>query len=99
MEEIKLDVTKDIDAERIKFEFPKSVIERYTNAEHEWRSMGAFIRENSKDCNDLNIKAPKYLRKRFSFSYEWGHIGLAWYLLDEYFKGNITIKKDAQPEP
>lgn len=85
---------EEIDIEKIKFEFPKSVIERYTNAEHEWRSMGAFIRENRATCNDMSMEAPKYLRIRYSLSYEWRHMGLAWYLLDEYFKGNITIKKD-----
>jgi hypothetical protein len=88
---------EEIEIEKIKFEFPKSVIERYTNAEHEWRSMGAFIREHRKDCNDLSMEAPKYLRIRYSLSYEWRHMGLAWYLLDEYFKGNITIKENVQP--
>lgn len=90
---------EELEVEKIKFEFPKSVIERYTNAEHEWRSMAGFIREHSKDCSELSKETPKYLRIRYSLSYEWRHMGLAWYLLDEFFKGNITIKDDAQPKP
>lgn len=94
---------EEVKIEDIKFEFPKSVIERYTHAEHEWSSMLSFIREKvreSKDfsCNDMSMEAPKYIRIRYSLSMEWRPVGLAWYLLDEYFKGNITIKKDAQPE-
>jgi hypothetical protein len=87
-----------IDAERIKFEFPKSVIERYTNAEHEWSSMLAFIRENAASCDIRHREAPKYLRIRYGLSYEWKQVGIAWYLLDQYFKGNITINEDAQPK-
>jgi hypothetical protein len=87
-----------IELEKIKFEFPKSVIERYTNAEHEWRSMLAFIRENSNDCSIKHTRVPDNLRIRYSLSQEWAQVGLAWYLLDEYFKGNITIKENVQPE-
>lgn len=91
---------QEIELEKIKFEFPKSVIERYTNAEHEWRCMSNFIREHSKDCRDISLDPPKYLRKRYGlFSGEYRFMGLAWYLLDEYFKGNITIKKHVQSEP
>lgn len=93
MEEEKIDIKK------IKFEFPKSVIERYTNAEHEWSAMLNFIRENAASCELRNCDPPKYLRIRYGLSYEWRSVGLAWYLLDEYFKGNLTIKKDEiQPE-
>lgn len=89
---------KLIDLESIKFEFPKSVIERYTSAEHEWSSMLSFIRENSKDCDVRHKEVPKYLHVRYGLSYEWRNVGLAWFLLDEYFKGNITIKNDVVPE-
>lgn len=88
----------EIDIAKIQFEFPKSVIERYINAEHEWASMLNFIRENDKGCHIRNIQPPKYIRIRYGLSYEWRSIGIAWYLLDEYFKGNITIKEDAQPK-
>lgn len=91
-EEIKYN-PEGIELEKIKFEFPKRVIERYTNAEHEWSSMLSFIRENASDCMDRRNEAPKCLRIRYSLSQEWAQIGLAWYLLDEYFKGNVTIKK------
>lgn len=90
---------KPEEVEKIKFEFPKSVIERYTNAEHEWSSMLNFIRENGKGCYLRNQEAPKYLRMRYGLSQEWRSVGLAWYLLDEFFKGNVTIKDDAQPKP
>jgi hypothetical protein len=89
---------EEIEIEKIKFEFPKSVIDRYINAEHEWRSMLAFIRENSTDCSVRHKQAPNNLKDRYSLSNEYRQVGLAWYLLDEYFKGNITIKEDAQPE-
>lgn len=97
------DHQKLVDLEKIKFEFPKRVIERYTNAEHEWSSMLNFINEKVRDskaatCQQLNMEPPKYLRIRYGLSMEWRTVGLAWYLLDEYFKGNITIKKDVQPE-
>lgn len=78
------------------FKISDKIIDRYTNAEHEWRSMLAFIRENHKDCSELSKEVPKYLIKRYSLSYEYRQVGLAWYLLDEYFKGNITIKEDVQ---
>lgn len=86
---------KLIDIERLKFEFPKSVIERYTNAEHEWSSMLNFIRENCHNCDERFMDPPKYLRIRYGLSYEWRTVGLAWFLLDEYFKGNIQIKNEA----
>lgn len=89
----------EIDIAQIKFEFPKSVIERYTNAEHEWSSMLNFIRENARSCDIRHRQAPKELRIRYGLSYEWRDVGLAWYLLDQYFKGNITIKEDVQSEP
>jgi DNA-binding ferritin-like protein (Dps family) len=87
------------DHEKKLLEFPADVINRYIEAEHEFRSMNAFIRENAKDFHDASKEIPKYLRKRYGLSYEWRRVGLAWYLLDEYFKGNITIKEDVQPEP
>lgn len=90
---------QEIEIEKIKFEFPKSVIDRYTNAEHEWASMLNFIREKGAACDIRYMEAPKYIRKRYGLSSEWRGVGIAWYLLDEYFKGNITIKKDVQPEP
>lgn len=83
----------EIDIAKIQFEFPKSVIERYTNAEHEWRSMLSFIRENSKNCGELHAETPKLIRIRYGLSQEWRQVGLAWYLLDEYFKGNVIITK------
>lgn len=91
-EEIKYN-PEGVELEKIKFEFPKRVIERYTNAEHEWSSMLSFIRENSRDCTVPYREPPKYLRIRYGLSQEWAQVGLAWYLLDEYFKGNVTIKK------
>lgn len=97
-EEIKYN-PEGIELEKIKFEFPKSVIDRYTHAEHEWRSMCNFIREQSKNCGDMTYEPPKYLRKRYGlFDAQYRFIGLAWYLLDEYFKGNVTIKKDVEPK-
>lgn len=88
-----------ISIEKIKFEFPKSVIDRYVHAEHEWNSMNNFIREQSKNLEYARIDPPKYLRKRYGlFEVQFRFIGLAWYLLDEYFKGNVTIKKDVEPK-
>lgn len=89
---------EEIEIEKIKFEFPKRVIDRYTNAEREWTSMLNFIREKSMSCNERHMEAPKYLRFRYGLSVEFIHVGLAWYLLDEYFKGNITIKENVQPK-
>ena len=71
---------------------------RYIDAEKELADMWNFIRENCKDYQDVNIDPPKHIRKRYGLYPNTRHPGLAWYLLDEYFKGNITIKKDVQSE-
>lgn len=88
--------------EVIKFKIPELIRETlsdFIDAEYERRSMINFIRENSKDAQDVHIGIPKHIKKRYGIYPNRMHPGLAWYLLDEYFKGNITIKKDAQPEP
>lgn len=88
--------------EVIKFEVPKLIREMladFVDSEYERRSMINFIRENSKDVHDIGMAVPKHIRKRYGIYPNRMSPGLAWYLLDEYFKGNITIKKDAQPKP
>lgn len=88
--------------EVIKFELPKvlkDVMSDFIDAEYERRSMINFIRENAKDSHHIRMDVPKHIRKRYGIYPNRFAPGLAWYLLDEYFKGNITIKTDAQPEP
>lgn len=75
------------------------LLERYISAENEKRSMINFIRESAKDHHDLSKEIPKYLRRRYGIYPNQMAPGLAWYLLDEYFKGNVTIKKDEVPQP
>ena len=75
------------------------LLERFVDAEHEKEAMKNFIRENAKEVFDLRVEVPKYLRKRYGINPDQMAPGLAWYLLDEYFKGNITIKKDEEILP
>lgn len=61
-------------------------------AEREVMAMGSFIQENS-DCGDMNKIASDKIRHRYNLR-EIPILGLAWYLLEQYFKGNITIKEE-----
>lgn len=88
--------------EVIKLELPqilRDVMADFIDSEYERRSMINFIRENLKDVHDLHKDIPKHIKKRYGIYPNRNHPGLAWYLLDEYFKGNVTIKSDVQPKP
>lgn len=74
----------------------------YTDADHEIRSMHQFIREQNRftdygSCDLFRLGASKQVRFRYGLNQF--HVGMAWYLLEQYFKGNITIKDDALPKP
>ena len=50
-------------------------------------------------CDELNTWPSKKIMNRYGMRGKMGGIhGLAWYLLEQYFEGNITIKKDVQPK-
>lgn len=73
----------------------------YADCEAELTGMRRYISEGIKfeegSCSDIRRMPSKRLRIRYGISQH--SPGLAWYLLEEYFKGNITIKKDeVQPE-
>lgn len=76
----------------------KELFHDLMDSEYERRSMINFIRENTKNMNDRGKEIPKYIRKRYGIYPDRMSPGLAWYLLDQYFKGNIIIKEDAQSE-
>lgn len=70
----------------------------YTEAYHEQRAMRGFIFEVTRNnCEDLSRLPSKRLLKRHSI-YGYNCNGLAWYLLEKYSEGKITIHDDAQPK-
>lgn len=72
----------------------------YADCESELTSMKRYISEGAKfesgSCSDYRIMPSKRIRIRYGIN-ELSP-GLAWYLLEQYFKGNITIKEDVQPK-
>lgn len=66
-------------------------------ARHEQTSMRGYIRELS-ECGDYNKFPSKKIMRRYFLNLGECN-ALAWYLLEQYFKGNITIKNDDEPFP
>lgn len=64
----------------------------YIKSEREINSMHNFIHENYRDCGDLNIGPSKKILKRYRLR-SIGHVGLAWFLMEKYFEGKITIQE------
>lgn len=77
-------------------------LSHYADCESEITAMKAYIREQISysehaSCSDLSEYPSRKIRMRYWL--RTNCVGLAWYLLEQYFKGNITIKKDElQPE-
>lgn len=61
-------------------------------SEHEVMAMGSFIQEKS-DCCGSELKPSDEIKRRYNLRHI-PQLRLAWYLLEQYFKGNITIKKE-----
>jgi hypothetical protein len=71
------------------------IFQHYIEADREQRALRGYIWENS-DCSDYRkMPSKKIFWKRYGLRPE-NINGLAWYLLEQYFKGNITIKEDVQ---
>lgn len=69
------------------------ILNRYIMCEREHNAMHGYIWENS-GCDAFNkMPSKKLLVKRYGLSYENSN-NLAWYLLEQYFKGNIEIKDE-----
>ena len=68
----------------------------YYITEREVMAMGSYIQENS-DCGDMDKKQSGTLKLRYNLR-GVPILGLAWYLLEQYFKGNITIKDELDSE-
>lgn len=65
----------------------------YSEAYHEHRVMHGFIHQISRDnCEDLIRLPSKNLLRRYSVRIENCN-GLAWWLLEKYSEGKITIKE------
>lgn len=65
---------------------------RFYESDRERLSMMGYIREHS-DCSDFQKIPSKKILRRYLINYE-SNTTLAWYLLEQYFNGNITIKDD-----
>lgn len=71
------------------------VVWHYIWAEREHNAMRGYIRENQ-SCGDMRMMASgKILKRRYGLDPSLVN-GLAWYLLEQYFKGNIIIKNDEE---
>jgi hypothetical protein len=72
-------------------------LSHYTDCEAEITAMKSYIREQIAysehgSCSDLREYPSRQIRLRYFLNINC--VGLAWHLLEQYFKGNITIKKD-----
>lgn len=76
------------------------ILDRYIEAEKEITDMHNFQRESMLTC-DCNIKntfqmiPSKALVRRYGLNvYNNRGRGFVWWLMEEYFKGNLILKKD-----
>lgn len=68
----------------------------YTEAYHEQRTMRGFIwKATRNNCEDLMRLPSKKLLRSYGLDISKCN-GLAWYLLEKYSEGKITIQEDAQ---
>lgn len=70
-----------------------SILTHYINSEHELSALNRYCREIIRDkesCHLLNVWPSKRVIIRYGIS-PWS-CRLAWYLLEQYEKGNIEIK-------
>lgn len=77
-------------------------LSHYADCEAEVAAIKNYMREQNRtsehwECSLLRAEASKDIR--FRYGLKPNHLGFVWYLLDQFYKGNITIKKDAQPKP
>lgn len=67
----------------------------YARKEHE--DLSGYIRENA-SCHTLTALPSKKLRQRYGMRYEQINT-FAWWLLEQYFEGNLIEKPKDEPQP
>jgi hypothetical protein len=72
----------------------------YRDAEKQVGDMHSYVYENWKDKHmcDPQPFPSRHLMRRYSMSYNRGMQPFTWYLLEQYFKGNIIIKEDVKTQ-
>lgn len=61
---------------------------------HNLSSYARLVTRKAEDCRLYRIMPSKDLIVRYGISYDVGYISFVWWLLEQFEKGNITIKKD-----
>ncbi|HEX6171329.1 MAG TPA: hypothetical protein VFZ33_16695 [Chitinophagaceae bacterium] len=70
----------------------------YVEARHEQRAMRGFIWDITRNnCEGVGRMPSKKIWRRYGIDVGSCN-GLAWYLLEKYSEGKITIHEDAQPK-
>jgi hypothetical protein len=74
------------------------MIKRFFQIWWEYRALSGFIRENA-PCGSMLEPQPKHLSQRYMmYPRNQSTIGLAWSVLDRYFKGELVDKNEANKE-
>lgn len=91
----------DEEKKEIAEEAGKRLIWDMLDASHELSNMGGYVRSiirKQENCELLRITPTKDLIFKYGISLNRGYTTTVWWLLEQWEKGNITIKEDAQPK-
>lgn len=69
----------------------------FVNLYKESESMFGYMRENWNVCEDMQKLPSKKILKRYNIKYDQSNLFL-WWLLEQYFEGNLIKKEDVQPK-
>ena len=82
---------------RIAEEIGKRVARQLLDASNNMENLSSYTRSvirKSNDCDILRKGPSKDLRIKYGIPLGWGYISVVWWLLEQWEKGNITIKDD-----
>jgi hypothetical protein len=91
----------DEDKKVIIEEAGKHLVWELLDSHKELENMSSYIRLfiRKGDCSLLRKAPSKELIIKYSIPYNNGYTSVAWWLFEQWEKGNITIKDDVQPKP
>lgn len=92
----------DEDKKEIIEEASKRFVWGILDGHTELNNLGNYARWIARKQNNytfLRVSPSKDLRVRYGIGYKPLGASTVWWLLEQWEKGNITIKEDAQPKP
>lgn len=97
MEEIKLEFNPEERQKEVAEQIGKHLAWELLDAYKEVKNLRAYTRaviRKQDDCSLLRREPSKDLRVKYAIPYDGGFTSVIWWLLEQWEKGNITIKED-----